>query len=94
MQYMERVLRDESIPEDCGVAIEYQLPQTAKRIDFILTGIGEDKTEYCIIVELKQWSEAILSSKDAIVKQGLGNTWRVYTSVLPSLVLCEFVMQF
>ena len=79
MQYMERVLRDESIPEDCGVAIEYQLPQTAKRIDFILTGIGEDKTEYCIIVELKQWSEAILSSKDAIVKTRVGKNFGEFT---------------
>jgi uncharacterized protein len=38
MQYMERVLRDDEIPGNCGVAIEYQLPQTSKRIDFILTG--------------------------------------------------------
>src|SRR5436853_2367147 len=53
MQYMERVLRDEAIPNDCGVAIEYQLPQTGKRIDFILTGTGDNKVEYCIIVELK-----------------------------------------
>src|SRR5262245_6887939 len=52
MQYMERVLRDDAIPNDCGVAIEYQLPQTAKRIDFILTGSGESNKEYCIIVEL------------------------------------------
>ena len=79
MQYMERVLRDESIPEDCGVAIQYQLPQTAKRIDFILTGIGEDKTEYCIIVELKQWSEAFLSSKDAIVKTRVGKYFGEFT---------------
>jgi len=79
MQYMERVLRDESIPEDCGVAIEYQLPQTAKRIDFILTGIGDDKTEYCIIIELKQWSEATLSSKDAIVNTRVGKHFGEFT---------------
>ena len=39
MQYMDRVLNDPTIPEDCGVAIEYRLPQSAKRIDFIITGI-------------------------------------------------------
>jgi len=72
MQYMERVLRDDAIPDDCGVAIEYQLPQTAKRIDFILTGTGDNNIEYCIIVELKRWSEATLSSKDAIINTRVG----------------------
>jgi DUF2075 family protein len=72
MQYMERVLRDDAIPDDCGVAIEYQLPQTAKRIDFILTGTGNNHIEYCIIVELKRWSEATLSSKDAIINTRVG----------------------
>ena len=72
MQYMERVLRDDRIPDDCGVAIEYQLPQTGKRIDFILTGIGFNNREYCVIVELKRWSEATLSSKDAIVYTRVG----------------------
>jgi hypothetical protein len=54
MQYMERVLRDDEIPDSCGVAIEYQLPQSGKRIDFILTGNGENNEEFCVIVELKQ----------------------------------------
>lgn len=79
MQYMERVLRDDAIPDDCGVAIEYQLPQTAKRIDFILTGSGDTKAEYCIIVELKRWSEATLSSKDAIVNTRVGRYFGEFT---------------
>lgn len=41
MRYMRDVLADEEIPSDSGVAIEYTLPQTAKRIDFILTGKGQ-----------------------------------------------------
>lgn len=72
MQYMERVLRDDQIPDNCGVAIEYQIPQSGKRIDFILTGIGDNDKEYCIIVELKRWSEASLTNKDAIVETRVG----------------------
>ena len=71
-QYMERVLKDDLIPDSCGVAIEYQLPQSGKRIDFILTGLGENGEEYCLIVELKRWSEATLSNKDAIVYTRVG----------------------
>lgn len=73
MQYMDRVLRDSAIPDDCGVAIEYQLPQSAKRLDFIITGQGEGNEEYAILVELKQWSEASLSPKDGVVNTYVGN---------------------
>ncbi len=76
MQYMDRVLNDSSIPDDCGIAIEYQLPQSAKRIDFILTGLGDNNDEYAILVELKQWSEATLSVKDGIINSFVGGNIR------------------
>lgn len=72
MQYMDRVLNDSSIPDDCGVAIEYQLPQSSKRIDFIITGTGEQNKEYAILIELKRWSEATLSPKDGVVNTLVG----------------------
>lgn len=67
LQYMERVLADGDIPSDAGVAIEYHLPQTSKRIDFILTGKNAQRQDSAILVELKQWQQAKLTSEDAIV---------------------------
>lgn len=64
---MAKVLGDDEIPDDAGVAIEYQLPQTSKRIDFVITGEDADARSKVIIVELKQWSESRRSEKDAIV---------------------------
>lgn len=64
---MSKVLDDPEIPDDAGVAIEYQLPQTAKRIDFIVTGEDEARRSKVVIVELKQWSTSRRSPKDAIV---------------------------
>ena len=64
---MAKVLRDDEIPDDAGVAIEYQLPQSARRIDFIITGEDQDARPMVVIVELKQWSESRRSAKDAIV---------------------------
>ena len=64
---MAKVLGDEEIPEDAGVAIEYQLPQSAKRIDFVITGEDAGARSKVIIVELKQWSGSRRSDKDAIV---------------------------
>lgn len=72
MMYMSNILEDDGIPDDTGVAIEYKIPQTAKRIDIILTGLNENNKSAAVIVELKQWSDAKLTGKDAIVKTYLG----------------------
>jgi DUF2075 family protein len=64
---MAKVLQDEEIPEDAGVAVEYQLPQSSKRIDFVITGEDDAARTKVIIVELKQWSESRRSDKDAII---------------------------
>jgi len=64
---MAKVLVDDEIPGDAGVAIEYQLPQSSKRIDFVITGEDANACTKVIIVELKQWSESRRSEKDAIV---------------------------
>ena len=69
MQYMYKVLQTDEIPNDTGVAIEYKVPTTSKRIDFILTGMDELEKDSVIIVELKQWEKAeLVDNKDGIVK--------------------------
>jgi len=66
LSYMDRILQDQEIPGDCGIAIEYHIPQTSKRVDFIISGANESK-ENVIIVELKQWEKAQLTQKDGLV---------------------------
>lgn len=68
LQFMSNVLQDSGIPADCNVAIEYHIPQTSKRLDFIITGLNEEKVDHAILIELKQWSSAELTAKDSIVK--------------------------
>ena len=67
LQYMDRVLNDDTIPSDAGVAIEYHLPQTSKRIDFILTGRDAGQSDAAVLIELKQWQKAELTENDGIV---------------------------
>ena len=64
---MAKVLQDEEIPEDAGVAIEYQLPRSSKRIDFMITGEDKDGVSKVVIVELKQWSKSRHSKKDGVI---------------------------
>ena len=67
LRFMDNVLNDREIPDDAGISIEYHLPQTSKRVDFIISGLDGLK-ENLIIIELKQWTTATLTSKDGIVK--------------------------
>lgn len=69
---MAKVLRDEGLPNDAGLAIELHIPQSSKRIDFLLTGRDENQAKKAVLIELKQWSKANATTKDAIVKTALG----------------------
>lgn len=64
---MAKVMTDSGIPSDAGVAIEYKIPQTSKRVDFIVTGLDATGSGKAVIIELKQWSEAKRTDKDGIV---------------------------
>ncbi|MFN3354962.1 MAG: DNA/RNA helicase domain-containing protein [Pseudomonas sp.] len=72
LTYMAKVLRDEGLPSDAGLAIELHIPQSSKRIDFLLTGRDENQAKKAVLIELKQWSKATATTKDAIVKTALG----------------------
>ena len=73
MQYMENVLNDKDIPDNAGVAIEFNIPTTSKRIDFILSGRDGSKKDSVIIIELKQWENCeAVEGKDGIVSTFTG----------------------
>lgn len=57
MQYMRGVLSDNDIPNNTGIAIEYNIPPTGCRIDFMMSGYNKNKSNV-VIVELKQWDKA------------------------------------
>lgn len=69
---MDRILEDSQIPNDAGVAVEFNIPNTSKRIDFILTGRTSDQKPCAVIIELKQWSKVASTPKDAIVRTFIG----------------------
>ena len=73
MQYMRGVLNTEQIPKDAGVAIEYNIQPTSKRIDFLLSGKDERGNMTAIIVELKQWDSCeVVRDEDGVVETYVG----------------------
>ena len=76
MRFMYMVLTDDEIPDDSGVAIEFTIPTTSKRIDFTLTGLNENQEDSVVIIELKQWSEASkVEGKDGLVLTRFGKNY-------------------
>ena len=79
MMYMCNILSDSEIPSNAGVAIEYKIPTSSKRIDFILTGENHSAQEIAIVIELKQWDKVDVTDEDGIVETYVGGNVRKVT---------------
>ncbi|HOI46999.1 MAG TPA: DUF2075 domain-containing protein [Bacilli bacterium] len=77
--HMKNVLADDEIEKEIYVAIEYQIPATSKRVDFIISGLDEADKSNVVIIELKQWDSAEKTSREDIVTTFLGGTKRAVT---------------
>ena len=81
-QFMHKVLSGSDIPEDAGVAIEFKVPLTSKRVDFMISGYDEKGNGEVIVVELKQWggeSTEKVEGADGVVKTYVGKGLRETT---------------
>jgi hypothetical protein len=61
---------------DQGVALEYQLPLSSKRLDFMITGRDGTTDPRAVIVELKQWDAVQASSVAGCVTTYVGQRLR------------------
>ena len=77
MEFMYKVLQDRDIPDECGIAIEYNIPQTSKRVDFMISGYDEKHHPGMVIVELKQWEKLQTVDKtESLVETYTGGAMR------------------
>ncbi len=58
LHFIRSAIDDPEISADVEVAIEYQIPRTSKRVDFMLAGADADGKSNVVVVELKQWDKA------------------------------------
>lgn len=77
LEYMYKVLNDDGIPRNSGIAIEYNLPNTVKRVDFLVSGYDAKRTANVVIIELKQWEKLNkVEGLDALVETFTGGRER------------------
>ena len=59
-----------------GIALEYSLPQSSRRLDCMITGVDSRSTPHAVVVELKQWTEVGPSAFDECVTTFVGGRHR------------------
>lgn len=64
MQFMRNIVDDSEIDDEVRICIEYNIPLTSKRVDFIIAGADNNGNENIVIVELKQWQKAEVVADD------------------------------
>ena len=64
MQFMRNIVDDTDIDDEVDIAIEYNIPLTSKRVDFIISGADSCGIDNVVIVELKQWQKAEVVDDD------------------------------
>jgi hypothetical protein len=57
MPEMGLVLDTPLIPNNASIAVEFNIPLTSNRIDFVISGFDEKKKGRIIIIELKRWQK-------------------------------------
>lgn len=58
--------------DDHGVVVEYELPSSSRRLDFMICGRNASDRDEAVIVELKQWSECEVAEADGLVTTWVG----------------------
>lgn len=72
---MANIISDERIDENVQIALEYQIPLTSKRVDFMVGGSSGNK-DNVIIIELKQWETCETLSRENLVRAFTGGANR------------------
>ena len=76
LQYLRNVIDVSQIDDGCQVAIEYQIPLTSKRVDFLISGVDDSGHNNVVIIELKQWETSGKTSRPDIVTAYTGGANR------------------
>ena len=77
LKRMNYVMNETNLEDNVKVAIEYQVPMTSKRVDFLITGKDASNKDNVIVIELKQWQKAEQTSLENVVKTYTGGSNKV-----------------
>jgi len=76
LRFVESIVRTSNVNGDCGVLVEYNIPMTKFRVDFIIAGYDDFDKKNLIIIELKQWNKSRRSDSNFLVNTYVGGSNR------------------
>ncbi len=68
LEVVSSVLKYSDVDPNIEVAVEYQIPLTSKRVDFLISGLDKDNQATILAIELKQWDKAEVTNLENCVK--------------------------
>ena len=72
LEAINNVLIHSKINENLKVAVEYQIPLTSKRVDFLISGLNSEGRETIVAIELKQWDSIETTTLENCVRAYVG----------------------
>lgn len=72
---MGNIMSDNRIDDEVGIAVEFQIPFTSKRVDFMVAG-KNDESDNVVVIELKQWETCQATSRENVVTAFTGGANR------------------
>ena len=72
LEVVSSVLKYSEVDSKIKVAVEYQIPLTSKRVDFLISGVDKDNQDTVLAIELKQWDKVEMTNLENCVKTYVG----------------------
>ena len=95
LEVMSNMLINSGVNLDLEVAIEYQIPLTSKRVDFLISGLDDNNNETIVAIELKQWEEVEKTSLENCIKTYVGGRNGVFTHPSQQILsYCQLISNF
>ncbi len=66
LSVINSIISNRAIDDDVRVALEYQIPLTSKRVDFMIAG-SDGVNDNVVIIELKQWENCKATQRECVV---------------------------
>lgn len=95
LEFVSSALKYTNVDSSLQVAIEYQIPLTCRRVDFLIAGLNEYNEEVVVAMELKQWDKVEKTSLENCVKTVIDNVEKVMPHPSQQILsYCQIISNF
>ena len=95
LEVVSSVLQYSEIDRQVKVAVEYQIPLTSKRVDFLISGLDKYNNETVLAIELKQWDQVEATNLENCVKTFVGGKNDVHPHPSQQILsYCQLITNF